>query len=573
MISQGLQELVLCPGSRSAPLAIAAGCLAEQDAIRLHTAIDERSAAFLALGLATGSGSPTAVITTSGSAVANLLPAAVEADRSCQPLLLLTADRPQRLKNCGANQTVNQEDFLAPVCRWVGSGPLSGLDQLDSTALVDLAQAAWSWSLQTPSAAPGPVHLNLPFDEPLHPSLEDQEQVDVAGLQPTVERLIQSSGSTAVAEINEPGPCLDPTKPGVVVAGPWRGLATARPGFQTALQRWCQATGWPVLADPLAAVPSDCPGCVASWELVLDSWTPPEELHVLRLGPLPASRRLERWLQRLKGDQVLVSEGEPRSLDPLAKVKQSSAGLEHWIQQQTLDVGESIRQAAATAAAVPGRELESFLDRELSLEGPVTEPALARGLARLLPAERAVMLAASSPVRDWLTWSGSSPGSSRGSRPCFSFRGASGLDGTLSLAMGLSLAKGPLVLVCGDLALLHDSNGWLHATQHRPPLLVVLIDNAGGGIFQQLTLPVTPAKRFERLFAMPQAVNPLALAAAHGIPTRQISCLEDLDAALAWGLALSDNGPVLLRVCTDAGHDASLRQRLRISAQNALLSD
>ena len=287
----------------------------------------------------------------------------MEADRSCQPLLLLTADRPQRLKNCGANQTVNQEDFLAPVCRWVGSGPLSGLDQLDSTALVDLAQSAWSWSLQTRSAAPGPVHLNLPFDEPLHPSLEDQEQVDVAGLRSRIEGLLQPSGSTTVAEINEPGPCLDPAKPGVVVAGPWRGLATARPGFQTALHRWCQATGWPVLADPLAAVPSDCPGCVASWELMLDSWTPPDDLQVLRLGPLPASRRLERWLQRLKGDQVLVSEGESRSLDPLAKAKQSSAGLEHWIQQQTLDVAEPIRQAATTAAAVPGRELESFLDQ------------------------------------------------------------------------------------------------------------------------------------------------------------------------------------------------------------------
>ena len=146
LISQGLQELVLCPGSRSAPLAIAAGCLAEQDAIRLHTAIDERSAAFLALGLATGSGSPTVVITTSGSAVANLLPAAVEADRSCQPLLLLTADRPQRLKNCGANQTVNQEDFLAPVCRWVGSGPCR--------VLISWTQLPWSIWPSQPGVGP-----------------------------------------------------------------------------------------------------------------------------------------------------------------------------------------------------------------------------------------------------------------------------------------------------------------------------------------------------------------------------------------------------------------------------------
>ena len=118
----GLQHLVLCPGSRSGPLALAAGLLASRHDLSLTTAVDERSAAFLALGLATAAGRAVAVVTTSGTAVANLLPATVEADRSTQPLLLLSADRPLRLKNCGANQTVNQEQFLAPACRWVWSG-------------------------------------------------------------------------------------------------------------------------------------------------------------------------------------------------------------------------------------------------------------------------------------------------------------------------------------------------------------------------------------------------------------------------------------------------------------------
>ena len=130
--------------------------------------------------------------------------------------------------------------------------------------------------------------------------------------------------------------------------------------------------------------------------------------------------------------------------------------------------------------------------------------------------------------------------------------------------MGLALELGPLVLVTGDLALLHDSNGWLHAAQGDPPLLVLLFDNKGGGIFQQLPIE---SSQFDRLFAMPQRVNPLALAAAHGIEGRQLACLEDLPDALDWGLA--QGRPALLRLATDRGADASLRSQLRAAAQNA----
>ena len=166
----GLQQVLLCPGSRSAPLALAAGGLAERELLTLTTAIDERSAAFHALGMAASSGRAAAVITTSGTAVANLLPAAVEADRSTLPLIFLTADRPQRLKGCGANQTVNQEDFLSSVCRLYCTGPADGLHLLTPSELGDLASSAWNHTL----SFPGPVHVNLPFEEPLHPSREEQ---------------------------------------------------------------------------------------------------------------------------------------------------------------------------------------------------------------------------------------------------------------------------------------------------------------------------------------------------------------------------------------------------------------
>lgn len=543
---QGLKQLVLCPGSRSGPLATAAGLLASQAKLQLVTAIDERSAAFLALGMATAHGRAVAVVTTSGTAVANLLPAAVEADRSCQPLLLLTADRPARLKNCGANQTVNQESFLLSACRWFGSGAEEGVHTQSNEALNALAFQAWQRSQGADSGPPGPVQLNLPFEEPLHPTLEQQQQLVSGVCSPT-------ACPEPPPEIG-PVPRLDHERSGVVIAGPWRGLSPALEAYQKALHRWLNVSGWPVLADPLAALAADCPNRIEHWELQLDRLYIPDDAQVLRLGPMPASRRLEAWLQRHQGTQLLIAEGDSRPLDPLQTASQWSGGVAAWIvQQPVLD--------QATKPSVGSNDLSPWIEAQLPLSGAVNEPALAYWLPQLLPERLPVMLAASSPVRDWLTWGGPASGRHR----CFSFRGASGIDGTLSLAMGLAENLGPLALVTGDLALLHDSNGWLHASSAAapPPLLVLLIDNGGGGIFQQLPI-ATPG--FESLFAMPQQVDPLALAAAHGVPGRQVACLDDLQEALAWGLSLKR--PVLLRLCSDRVRDAALREQLRAAAQN-----
>ena len=542
---------MLCPGSRSGPLATAAGLLAERAALELITAIDERSAAFLALGLATGSGRAVAVVTTSGTAVANLLPAVVEADRSTQPLLLLTADRPRRLKNRGANQTVNQEEFLLSACRRVMTPSPDGLHGLETSALLGCATDAWNWA-HAPMA--GPVQLNLAFEEPLHASREEQQAL---GSVVVARRVVEQLPLPRLRSSERP-PQLDPTRPGVVVAGPWRGLRGEEQAYQQVLHDWLKCSHWPLLADPLAALPADLPGRVDFWELQLERVSPPPGLQVLRLGPLPASRRLERWLQSVEGPQVLVSEGESRSLDPLNQAQQWCGGLVAWVQGQTLADADACSGLPFDDAAVA-----SVLDQQLPLLGAVSEPGLARHLARLLPAGFPLMLAASSPVRDWLIWSGSSGAD----RPCFSFRGASGIDGTLSLAMGLSLALGPMVLFTGDLALLHDSNGWLHARPSGPPLLVVLIDNNGGGIFQQLPIDASSPTGFERLFAMPQSVDPLALAAAHGVPGRPVAALDDLPAALEWGLG--QRGPALLHCRTDRQADAHLRTALRAAAQNA----
>ena len=560
LIELGLRRLVLCPGSRSGSLATAAGLLASSGQLQLNTAIDERSAAFLALGLATAGGSAVAVVTTSGTAVANLLPAVIEADRSCQPLLVITADRPIRLKACGANQTVNQEDFLRPACRWCGNGAPEGLHAMASPAVLELAALAWSQAHGADQAAAGPVHLNLPVEEPIHAPLQEHQPLldavlarDEASLFPVRPSTIQS---------NRDVPRLDPSRPGVVIAGPWRGLAQDLSAHQQAVRSWLVCSGWPLLADPLSALPVDLPGRLHHWDLQLEQLISPEPLQVLRLGPLPASRRLEVWLQRNAGDQVLITEGEPRYLDPLGLATQWSGGLAAWCSAQPLDQASRPLSADHSAWLRRDQALGLWLEEQLVSEGPVSEPALAFQLADLLPPGLPVMLAASSPVRDWLTWSGRAGSDRR----CFSFRGASGIDGTLSLAMGLALETGPMLLVTGDLALLHDSNGWLHGQSDGPPLVVLLIDNGGGGIFQQLPIEQASPKRFDALFAMPQRVNPIALAAAHGVPGRSIAVIDDLPEALSW--ALAQQGPVLLRVCTDRHADAAFRRKLRSAAQN-----
>ena len=574
----GVAAVVLCPGSRSAPLALAAGLLAPHG-LPLHTAIDERSAGFFALGLVRASGTPVAVITTSGTAVANLLPAAVEADLSALPLLLLSADRPARLKGCGANQTVAQELFLRPAVRWCGSGASAGLHAMAPGALQELADQALAALAGTASQPPGPVHLNLPFEEPLHATGSVlTEQV----------RLLAAAAPAAVAAGPRCWPApplpgsscglggLDPDRPGLVVAGPWRGLPQHWPAFLAALRQWLQRTGWPLLADGLSGLRGE-PGLtpVAGYDLLLAD--PPAALEspglqVLRLGPLPASRRLQAWLAGQRGLQLLITEAEPRRLDPLGTASlQWPGGLAAWWQQLPDAVRRGVPAAPSVALSdhwlAHERRLQAWLDQGLA--PPCWgEPAVARALSRLLPAGVPLLLANSSPVRDWESFAvADGP-----ARPVYGFRGASGIDGTLSQAFGMAAAAGQAVLLSGDLALLHDSNGWLWAEPFRQAgrgrLTLVLVDNGGGGIFEQLPIRTEPdsALDFERLFAMGQAVDQAQLAACHGVPCRRVDVAAQLAPALAWAL---EQPLALLQLRTDRRADAEQRLMLRRMAPSS----
>ncbi len=558
-----MKHIVLCPGSRSGPLALAAASLSKREELILTTSIDERSAAFLALGISAASGKVTGVITTSGTAVANLLPAAVEADRSCHPLLFLTADRPLRLKECGANQAVNQQDFLKSVCRHFDESPREGIHFISQERLRSLAEKSYEMAIKLP----GPVHMNLAYEEPLHPCELDQKRVlDGWGFEgfsknkntPIKDEEVKNFPSLSL-------PKLDPFSSGIIIIGPWRGKVKQLDSYRGALKKWQKLTGWPILADPLSGVKNDQDGLIKHWDLFfsIGLFEKIKDIQVLRLGPIPPSRELQTWLKKAGKVQLLITEGDCRNLDPIGGSTQFNEGFSYWVNKLL----EGIPSKAVKEKKIVSQDfleklikydlfINDWLDKRLLKKGLITEPALARLLPRLLPTSVPVMLASSSPIRDWLSYSGEGAFLRR----CFGFRGASGIDGTLSMGMGLSIIMGRMFLVTGDLALLHDTNGWLLSKDKNISLIVILIDNGGGGIFNQLNIDRIQEGDFEEIFLMPQQVCPLSLAKAYGLKYKQVACLDDLEQAIEWSFSLSTN--VLIRVCTNSVEDHSLRVSL-----------
>jgi len=571
LVAKGVKYFVLCPGSRSGPLALAAASLSRRNELTLITSIDERSAAFLALGISAGSGKVSAVITTSGSAVANLLPAAVEADRSCHPLLFLTADRPLRLKECGANQAVNQEDFLKSVCRHFDESPKEGIHFISKERLRSLVEKSFEMSTNKP----GPVHINLAYEEPLHPCVFDQNKVlDGWTFEGFSKDKITSNKIESIP--NFPSlklPKLDPFSLGIIIVGPWRGKAKELVSFRGALKKWQKLTGWPILADPLSGVKNDQEGLINHWDLFfsIGLFEKIKEIQVLRLGPIPPSRELQTWLEKPGKVQLLITEGDCRNLDPIGGSIQFSEGFSSWVNK----LFEVIATKPIMDEKIVSQEftkelikydlfIHKWLDKRLFRNGLITEPALARFLPRLLPTSIPVMLASSSPIRDWLSYSGEGAFLRR----CFGFRGASGIDGTLSMGMGLSIIMGRMILITGDLALLHDTNGWLFSKDKNISLIVIMIDNGGGGIFNQLNIDRIQEGDFEEIFLMPQQVCHLTLAKAYGLKYKQVACLEDLEQAIEWSFSLSTN--VLIRVCTNSVEDHKLRVSLREDLKRTL---
>lgn len=558
----GVTEAVLAPGSRSTALAMA---LHDDPRLRLHVEIDERSAGFLALGLARVTGRPAAVVTTSGSATANLHPAVVEADQGGVPLLLLTADRPPELRHTGANQTIDQLKLYGDAVRWfcevgVPEDRPGVVAYWRSTVCRAVAEAI---GLRGPA---GPVHANLAFREPTVPASDDgRARVEQPFAQP-LEGRPDRRAWTAVdlpprqvpeAELAAFAGRLASTERGLLVVGD----TTARSGPVHAL---AAATGWPVIAEPTSNARHG--GHVVAHAGPLLSVPAFRDAHrpdmVLRVGRPTVSRAVlglldERvphvlvsphgaWHDPTHATTDLVAADPDLLLSGLAAHLPVPAGS---------DWGASWRAADEAAGAA--------IAKVLAAQDTVTEPGAVRAALAAVPDGGALVVASSMPIRDLDAWA-----PARARVRVLANRGASGIDGFVSTALGVALAHdGPTVAVAGDLSFLHDRNGLLvRADVPRADLVLVVVDNDGGGIFHFLPQAGFPAS-FERVFGTPHGLDLADVARTHSLA---YVAPEPADLASEIRERTAEGGLHLVHVVTERRANADLHARLQAAVSAAV---
>jgi 2-succinyl-5-enolpyruvyl-6-hydroxy-3-cyclohexene-1-carboxylate synthase len=550
LIRCGLREVVLAPGSRSAPLAMAFFEAERQQRVRLHVRIDERSASFTALGLAKASRRPVAALCTSGTAAANFHPAVIEADESAVPLLVLTADRPPELRGIGANQAIDQIKLYGSAVRWFCEAGLPEARPGMAGYWRSLACQAWAHAAGRAGGLAGPVHLNLPFREPLVPGEgsdgEWPEPLDGRpGGQPWTRFTDRPAGDRGAAgNVLE----LPRTERGVVVCGDGDYDALA-------LVELAERAGWPVLAEPSSGARRG-PNALSAYQYLL---TTPEFVTAHRPDLIVSAGRpgLSRAQTAFLGPgsarrHVVVAQGPGRWADP---------------QRAATDVASAIRltgmprvsgwlAAWRRADDAARRAVDAVLDDDVNL----TEPRLARDLVSAAPEGALLWSGSSQPVRDIdLTLS------PRADLRVLASRGTSGIDGSTSSAIGAALAHGgPAFALIGDLAFLHDASGLaLGPDEPRPDLCLVVVNNDGGGIFSTLEQAAFPGS-FERLFGTPHGAELGHLAAAFGLPYQRLERPGDLPKAL------QGTGLRIVEAQTDRTAGAELRARLRGVAAEAI---
>ena len=549
LVRGGVTDAVLSPGSRSAPVAVALAAAERAGLLRLHVRIDERTASFLALGLAKVSGRPVPVLTTSGTATAHLQAAVLEADASGIPVLALTADRPPELRSTGANQTIEQPGLYGSAVRWAADVgvPEAGREAAQNRYWRSLVAKALLTATGALSGDPGPVHLNLALREPLLP---DDEPGDLGG---------PWAGRPGGAPWTQAGP--RPTAPPEPHGGARTLLVIgdAPPALGRAAAALADACQWPVVAEPSSGGWAS-EGAVRGGALLLGSPDWPARHRpdrVLVVGRPTLSRPVSALLAD-PGVRVETVAPLPRWAD----AARTSAHVSAALPAVGGPLAEGWRGAWAEAAARVGAAVDEVLDRR----SEPTAARLARDVVAALPAGALLLLGSSTPVRDVDRLA-----VPRRDLTVLANRGVAGIDGTLSTAVGAALAHtraggGPAVALVGDLTFLHDLTGLLLGDgEPVPDLTVVVPDNDGGGIFAQLEPGQDRhARDYRRVFGTPHGRDLVAVAGSLGWPATRLSDLADLPAALGHG------GPRVVVVPTDQRAEADLARELRSAAGAAL---
>ncbi|MCA9538845.1 MAG: 2-succinyl-5-enolpyruvyl-6-hydroxy-3-cyclohexene-1-carboxylic-acid synthase [Myxococcales bacterium] len=518
LVEGGVRAAVISPGSRNTPLVLA---LTARPEVQAWPVLDERSAAFFALGLARASGRPVVLACTSGSAGAHYLPALIEAERSGVPLVVLTADRPPELHDCGAPQTIDQRRLFGGFVRAsIDVPPPEPLPE--PRALRSVGAMALARALGPPA---GPVHLNLGFRAPLWlPGVSPVMEPPYA----SAETRLRGAPTLDEAALKGLAGRLSAARRGVIVCGP---DAADGPGFGAAVGALADALGWPLLAEPSSGARFGVAGVVTACDALLRTAAPrlvPDL--ILRFGHGPTSKALAAWLAGHGVDRTVLVAPDGERHDPMhaaaTVVVTAATALAQALTPRVI-------RGAKPAWKTQWQRLQAQAEAVLAVECATGEweGAIARTLVEALPANAALHVASSMPVRDLDAFA---PPRATPLR-VFASRGANGIDGTLSTAVGEAAAAGPLALLTGDLAFLHDLGGLFVAAATGARLTVVLVDNGGGGIFGFLPI-AAHGERFERWFATPQEADFAALCAGAGVRFQDVPSLSALPAALAEAL-------------------------------------
>lgn len=527
LANQGVRLAVVCPGSRSAALAIAAS---QHPDMETRVVIDERSAAFHALGAARSTGVPAAVISTSGSAPANFFPAVVEADMSCVPLIVVSADRPAELQGVGANQTIDQVGMFGPKVRAYTGFEAPTPDQ-DGNGRWRAEVALLVASATGPR--PGPVHLNVRFREPTVPVTDDGR---TAGEEyPYATPRIPSPQVDMHGGTSAPLPGLDASR-GIVIAGDGdydrQRLATRAADL-----------GWPVLATALSGMRGG--GVITTYHHLLASGVPPHlrPETAVAVGSIGPSPRLETLVDAA-GDRIRIDRWG-RTIDPNRSATHVLSGDVNKLLDGVQGVADPGWAAKWSEAE---RECRERMDK--TLQG-FEQMSGAGAVSALNGVDWAALVVASSlPVREV-------DAHMRREGPVFANRGASGIDGFVSTALGVAASRPRTLAIAGDLSLLHDSNGFL--CDATLDLTLVVIDNQGGGLFDSLP-QASHAPDYERLFVTPPHRNLEDLARFHRLRYAEATDPEELEAMTRD--ALDRSGIDVIRVAVNRRYDLEVRTQL-----------
>ncbi|WP_062250400.1 2-succinyl-5-enolpyruvyl-6-hydroxy-3-cyclohexene-1-carboxylic-acid synthase [Fischerella sp. NIES-3754] len=560
----GLTTAIICPGSRSTPLAVAFAQQAPE--IDVISILDERSAAFFALGRAKATGLPPAIVCTSGTAGANFYPAVIEAKQTRVPLLVLTADRPPELRDCHSGQTIDQLKLYGSYPNWQTELALPVAEMGMLAYLRQTMVYAWERSLYP---VPGPIHLNIPFRDPLAPIPEaNVETQNLAFLQS------QFNPEEFFAHVTKFSPSHHlPITPSVPL-NDWqnseRGIIIAGVAQPQQPQEYCQAIAqlaqtlqFPVLAEGLSPVrnyASINPHIISTYDLILRNQQLAKQLTpeiVIQIGEMPTSPVLRNWLKSTAARGWVIDSSD-QNLDPLhSRTVHLRVNVEELVSKQEGKFSLSPHHSTTPSSYLQlwhqvEVQVRTNVDHTFKQIDDLLESKIAWLLSQSLPPQTPLFIANSMPVRDveyfWQL-------NQSGIRPFFN-RGANGIDGTLSTALGIAHRHQSSVMLTGDLALLHDTNGFLIRNKFVGHLTIVLVNNNGGGIFEMLPIAKFEPP-FEEFFATPQNIDFSQLCASYSVEHELITSWEQLQTKLN---PLPTSGIRVLELRTNRKLDAQWRQ-------------